>query len=94
MKGTERKRLADSWPALPSANTIQIAGGHYVSKPVQVWDFIHRNGIGYLAGNVIKYVSRYREKGGIADLEKARHYIEKLIEEEKATRAASGAGEP
>jgi replicative DNA helicase len=65
------------------ANHKQIAGSHYVNKPIQAWDFIHRNGIGYLAGNVIKYVSRYDAKGGLEDLQKARHYIDKLIEEEQ-----------
>jgi hypothetical protein len=65
------------------ANHKQIAGSHYVNKPIQAWDFIHRNGIGYLAGNVIKYVVRYKEKGGVNDLDKARHYLDKLIEEEQ-----------
>jgi hypothetical protein len=69
---------------MSDANDKQVAGEHYMAKPVQVWDFIHRNGIGYLAGNAIKYLARYKDKGGIADLEKAKHYIEKLIEEEMA----------
>ena len=63
------------------ANDKQIAGEHY-KKAIQVWDFVHSNDIGYLAGNVIKYVARYKDKNGIEDLEKAKHYIEKLIEEE------------
>lgn len=69
-----------------SANEKQIAGNHYQSS-VQVWDYIHRNRIGYLAGNVIKYVSRYKDKNGVEDLLKAKHYIEKLIEEEEDTEA-------
>lgn len=64
-----------------SANNKQIAGTHYQVK-IQPWDFIHHNGIGYLAGNIIKYVSRYKTKNGLEDLYKAKHYIEKLIEEE------------
>ena len=36
---------------------------------------------GYLRGNVIKYLARYPEKGGGLDLLKARHYLEKLLEE-------------
>jgi hypothetical protein len=43
-------------------------------------EYIHANGIGYFEGNVIKYVSRWRAKNGIKDLEKAKHYIELLIE--------------
>jgi hypothetical protein len=63
------------------ANNKQVAGNHY-KKPIQPWDYIHANGIGYLAGNVIKYVSRYQDKNGLEDLYKAKHYLEKLIEEE------------
>lgn len=65
------------------ANDKQIAGNHY-KLPIQPWDYIHSNNIGYLAGNIIKYVSRYKTKNGIQDLEKAKHYLEKLIEEELA----------
>ena len=63
-----------------SANEQQVGGNHY-QLPIQTWDYIHQNGIGYLAGNVIKYVSRYQNKNGKQDLEKARHYLDKLIEE-------------
>ncbi len=63
------------------ANSNQVGGTHY-QTPIQVWDFVHSNNIGYLAGNVIKYVARYKHKNGIEDLYKAQHYIEKLIEEE------------
>lgn len=63
-----------------SANDIQVAGGHYKNKEIQPWDYIISNGIGYMEGNVIKYVSRWRDKGGIEDLRKARHYLDKLIE--------------
>jgi len=58
----------------------QVAGDHYKSLAIQPVEFIHANGIGYFEGNVIKYVSRWRQKNGIADLEKAKHYIELLIE--------------
>ena len=60
----------------------QIGGSHYVKKTIQPWDYIVSNNIGYLAGNIIKYVSRYKDKNGIEDLMKAKHYIEKLIEVE------------
>lgn len=63
-----------------SANETQVGGDHYAKKAIQPWDYIHGNGIGYLEGNVIKYVSRWKDKGGVADLEKARHYLDKLIE--------------
>lgn len=64
-----------------SANNTQVGGTHY-KLVIEPWDYIHRNGIGYLAGNVIRYVTRYKQKGGKEDLLKAIHYLEKLIEED------------
>lgn len=58
----------------------QVQGGHYKDMLIQPVEFIHANGIGYFEGNVIKYVTRWRKKNGVADLEKAKHYIELLIE--------------
>jgi Protein of unknwon function (DUF3310) len=58
----------------------QVAGSHYKDLPIQPVEYIHANALGYFEGNVIKYVSRWRKKNGIADLEKAKHYIELLIE--------------
>jgi hypothetical protein len=63
-----------------SALDVQVAGSHYKDLAVQPVEYIHANGIGYFEGNVIKYVSRWRAKNGIKDLEKAKHYIELLIE--------------
>jgi hypothetical protein len=64
-----------------SANDKQIGGAHYVSS-IQPWDYILSHGLGYLEGNIIKYVTRYRKKNGVQDLQKALHYLEKLIEVE------------
>ena len=58
----------------------QIGGSHYKDFAIQPVEFIHRNGIDFLSGNVIKYVCRWKSKGGLNDLEKAKHYIELLIE--------------
>ena len=63
-----------------SVNNIQHGGTHYKDKLVQPWDYIAANGLGYFEGNVVKYVSRWREKGGVEDLRKPRHYLDKLIE--------------
>lgn len=62
------------------ANEIQVGGTHYKGKTIQPWDYIAANDIGYFEGNIIKYVSRWRDKGGVDDLKKARHYLDKLIE--------------
>lgn len=67
-----------------TANERQVDGTHYKKLAVQPWDFIHGNGIGFLDGCAIKYLSRWRQKGGVADLRKAIHFIEKLIEVEEA----------
>jgi len=63
-----------------TANETQIGGNHYKAKSIQPWDFIAANQIGYFEGNIVKYVSRWRDKGGINDLKKAKHYLDKLIE--------------
>lgn len=58
---------------------VQVDGNHYKDLRIQPVEYIHANEIGYFEGNVIKYVTRWRAKGGIRDLEKAKHYIELLI---------------
>ena len=68
-----------------SALQTQVAGDHYKSLKIQPIEYIHANGIPFAEGCVIKYVSRWRDKGGIKDLEKAKHFLELLIELE--TRA-------
>ena len=72
-----------------SALETQINGKHYKDLAIQPVEFIHANGIGYMEGNVIKYVTRWKSKGGLADLEKAKHYIELLIELEQKQAAPS-----
>lgn len=52
---------------------------HYQS-PIQAWDYILANDLGFLEGNVVKYITRWRYKGGLDDLHKAAHYLQKLIE--------------
>ncbi|MCA3173723.1 MAG: DUF3310 domain-containing protein [Burkholderiales bacterium] len=69
-----------------SANNHQVGGSHYTAKSVQPWDYIASNNLGYFEGNIVKYVSRWRDKGGIEDLRKARHYLDKLIEVENGTK--------
>ena len=63
-----------------AANDKQVSGTHYKDKDIQPWDYIAANKLGYFEGNVVKYVSRWKSKGGLEDLKKARHYLDKLIE--------------
>ena len=65
------------------ANSKQVSGSHYSDKEIQPWDYIHANNLCYFTGNCVKYVSRWSNKGGIDDLKKAIHYLEKLIELEQ-----------
>jgi hypothetical protein len=62
----------------------QVGGSHYKDKAIQPIEYIHANKMGFCEGNVVKYITRWREKNGLADLEKAKHYIEMLIDLEKS----------
>jgi hypothetical protein len=64
----------------PTADDMQVGGDHYMDKAIQPWDYIIANNLGYLEGNIVKYISRWKDKGGVDDLRKAQHYLAKLIE--------------
>jgi len=70
-----------------SALDVQEGGDHYKKLKIQPIEYIHANSIPFAEGSVIKYVTRWRDKGGIKDLEKARHFINLLIELETANEA-------
>jgi hypothetical protein len=72
-----------------SAFKEQVGGGHYKDLAIQPAEFIHKNGIGYLQGNVIKYVCRYKHKNGAEDLKKAIHYLQILLDLEYGHDAAN-----
>lgn len=66
-----------------SAHDEQVDGNHYRSMRIQPSTFIFANRIGFHEGNAIKYLVRWRDKNGISDLKKARHFIDLLIELEE-----------
>lgn len=73
---------------VPTADNRQVGGDHYRSKAIQPWDAMKawmspEQFKGFLRGNVIRYMARCDDKGGVEDLEKAAHYLSKLIELEK-----------
>jgi hypothetical protein len=70
----------DVAPYVASADQVQVGGNHYKDLPVQPWNFILPNALPWGEGEIVKYVSRWRRKGGVEDLRKARHLIDKLIE--------------
>ena len=63
-----------------TAKETQVGGDHYQRLKIQPIDFILSNEIPFCEANAIKYLCRWRHKNGIQDLEKARHYIDLLIE--------------
>lgn len=65
-------------------NNEQVGGDHYAKKGIQPWDYILANDIPFMEGCIIKYLTRWRDKGGIEDLRKARHFLDKLIETEES----------
>ena len=68
-----------------AANEKQIAGDHYKKYgDLQPWDVITAWNLGYLDGTTIKYIARWRDKGGINDIKKAIHFLEKFVEVEEA----------
>lgn len=67
-----------------SANNRQVGGNHYKTGGEEHWDRQWRlYGRGYFIGCITKYVERYHEKNGLQDLQKAQHFLEKLIELEQ-----------
>ena len=58
----------------------QIGGRHYMDMAVQPSEFINKNKLQFAEGNAIKYICRHAHKGEVQDLEKAKHYIDMIIE--------------
>lgn len=81
------KEIVLAKPFVPSnkADDLQVGGDHYKNMGVQPWKAMEswmtpEQFAGFLRGNAIKYLARCDAKGGIDDIKKAKHYIEKLIE--------------
>ena len=53
----------------------QIAGQHYKNQKIQPIEYILENKLPFIEGNIVKYITRWREKGGIEDLKKVKHYV-------------------
>lgn len=66
----------------------QVAGGHYKDLVIQPVEYIHANQIPFIEGCIIKYVTRWRNKGGLDDLRKAKHFVDLLIELETRNNPA------
>lgn len=71
-------------PKKPPVLGTQVGGSHYTDCKIQPIEYIWANDLGFSEGNVVKYITRWRSKGGIKDLEKAKHHIALLIEHAEA----------
>lgn len=74
------------------ADDKQISGDHYKKLDPEPWNVITAWGLGYLDGTALKYIARWRDKGGIDDIRKAIHFLEKFIEVESAKIPSEFAG--
>lgn len=63
-----------------NALDVQIGGDHYKKYAIQPMEYSMANGLDACQHTVVKYITRFRDKGGTADLEKAKHTIDLLIE--------------
>lgn len=72
---------------MSEADKRQEGGTHYKNRPIQTWNLIIPMGWSAFQFEIINYVDRYQRKGGIEDLKKARHWLDKLIEVEEARLA-------
>lgn len=62
------------------ALNAQAGGDHYRKLAIQPVEYIIANGIGFLAGNIVKYATRYKDKGGAEDIRKIKHYCDLILE--------------
>ena len=61
------------------ARASQVGGSHYTDMPIQPVEYIHRNGLGFMEGCVVKYVSRHRAKNKAEDIRKAIHFCKLIL---------------
>jgi hypothetical protein len=65
----------------------QVGGDHYKKMKIQPSEFINKNEMQFAEGNAIKYICRHGSKGKLQDLQKAKHYIDMIIERDYADEA-------
>lgn len=82
-EGTVYSYSSEGWMKPDDGKSFerQVGGNHYAKYPIQPTEYIIRNGLNFCEGNIVKYVTRWKDKGGVEDLKKARHYLDMMIEE-------------
>ena len=77
---------AQDWDAVrPEADPLsyQVGGDHYTKKKIQPVEYIHANEMDYMDGAIVKYISRWRDKGGVKDLRKIKQFVDLIIKMNK-----------
>lgn len=73
------KEIEDNMEEYKNVMDYQVGGSHYTSLSIQPIEFIHKNNIGFCEGNIIKYITRHRDKNKNEDIEKAIHYAKLIL---------------
>ena len=68
--------------ASPSSLDEQVGGDHYRKMAIQPIEYIVKNRLGFIEGNIVKYATRHRDKNGAEDVRKIIHYARMLLEME------------
>ena len=74
----------------PNALDVQVGGSHYKDCAIQPIEYIHANKLGFAEGNVVKYITRHRQKHGADDVRKVIHYCQLLLELEYGAGTMEG----
>lgn len=75
---------------VPNALDVQVGGSHYKDCAIQPIEYIHANNLGFSEGNVVKYITRHRQKNGADDVRKVIHYCQLLLELEYGAGKTEG----
>jgi hypothetical protein len=61
----------------------------YYNRGLEMWDYAHSHNLNFFEGNIVKYITRWKDKNGVEDLHKAKQYLDKLIELEKKNKVTT-----
>jgi hypothetical protein len=75
----QRQNASIAGPVKVDPRDYQIGGDHYSKYKIQPIEYITKNKLDFSQGNVIKYVTRFKDKNGLEDLQKAQHYLDLLF---------------
>lgn len=66
--------------------THEVGGNHYSSKQIEPWDYIFANSLGFDEGNIVKYATRHKDKGGAEDIRKIISYCRHILKTQYGER--------